>query len=259
MTVWERLGVEIPTMVRAFGGLPEWEIDKGRTALMIVDMQHYCACPGEGIWALAHEKGMAAELDYLYERIEVVTRNLERLLIAAREQQVEVIHINGDMQVGDRMRARAERAGRAMPDSGLHKELRQRSFPNDAEVIAPLRPLPNEIVIKKHGAGPFGLTGVDRVLRSLDIEFLIIGGAVTHQCVEMTIRGASDFGYKAIMVEDGTATLSEELQRNAMIALGDWFCKIRTTDEILSEILVPDRSRSVLGRAVPDAAVAAAG
>jgi nicotinamidase-related amidase len=137
--------------------------------------------------------------------------------------------------------------------------LRQRSFPNDAEVIPPLRPLPHEIVIKKRGAGPFGLTSVDRVLRSLDIEYLIIGGAVTHQCVEMTIRGASDFGYKAIMVDDGTATISEELQRNTVIALADWFCKVRTTDEILSSILLEGQQTAVLEAAPTTPAMATTG
>jgi nicotinamidase-related amidase len=95
--------------------------------------------------------------------------------------------------------------------TSLDEGLAQRSFPDDADIVAPLRPL--------------------------GIAFLIVGGAATHQCVEMTVRGASDFGYKVIMVEDGTATVSEELQRNCVIALGDWFCKVQTTEEILTGIL----------------------
>jgi nicotinamidase-related amidase len=63
----------------------------------------------------------------------------------------------------------------------------QRIFVGDADAFgAPARGL---------GAGPFGTTIIDHVLRSLDVEYLIIGGAATHQCVEMTIRGAFEFGY----------------------------------------------------------------
>jgi biuret amidohydrolase len=238
MTVWERLGVEVPFMVRLFGGLPEWTIDKRRTALVIVDMQHYCAHPRHGIWALAHERGMGDEMRYYYERLELVTCNLERLLHACREQDVEVVHVNGDVALSRRIEHRITRQASGWPGSGLDKGLRQRRFDDDAEVVAPLRPLAHETVVKKRGAGPFGITNMDRVLRSLGVEFLIVGGTATHQCVEMTVRGASDFGYKVILVEDGTATVSEELQRNSMMALGDWFCKVKTTEEILNEILV---------------------
>jgi len=223
MSVWERLGVEVPLMVRLFGGLPDWEIDKGKTALMIVDMQHYDALPGKGMWTLAHERGMASELEYYYDRVRLATSNLERVLRACREQGVTVIHINGDVHGLAITQQNASR-NEAWPISIVL---------DDEEVVAPLRPLPNEIVIKKMGAGPFGITNVDLVLRRLGIEFLIVGGTVTHQCVEMTVRGAFDFGYKVILLEDGTATLSKELQRNFLIAMADWFCKARTTDEVL--------------------------
>ncbi|MGQ0570244.1 MAG: cysteine hydrolase family protein [Armatimonadota bacterium] len=237
MTVWNRLGVQPPFMVRLFGGLAEWKIDKARTALMIVDMQNYCACAGKGIWTLAHERGMGSELEYYYKRLDLVVRNLERLLRACREQSIEVIHINGDVQLRDRVLERTARFSSGYWGSGLEKGLAQRTYADDSEIVAPLGPLPHEIVIKKRGAGPFGVTNIDKVLRSLGIEFLIIGGTATHQCVEMTVRGASDFGYKTILVEDGTATVSEELQRNSLVALADWFCKVRTTDEILTGIL----------------------
>jgi nicotinamidase-related amidase len=236
MTVWDRLGVEPPFMVRLFGGLAEWNVEKSRTALVIVDMQNYCAAAGRGIWSLAHERGMTRELEYYYARLDLAVRNLERILRACREQGVEVIHVNGDVQLRKKMLERSARLSGHWGTS-LDEGLAQRSFPDDAEIIPPLRPLPNELVIKKRGAGPFGITNIDKVLRSLGIEFLIVGGAATHQCVEMTVRGAADFGYKVIMVEDGTATVSDELQRNCVIALADWFCKVRTTDEILTGIL----------------------
>jgi nicotinamidase-related amidase len=237
MSVWERMGVEVPFMVRLFGGLPEWKYDKHKTALMIVDMQHYCAYPGHGIWALAHERGLDSELEYYYKRLDLATCNLARLLQIFREQNLHIVHVNGDVLLSTKIRENVARRAGKYPGSGLDKGIWQRNFEDDALVIEPLRPLPNELVVKKKGAGPFGHTNVDQVLRSLDVEFLIIGGVATHQCVEMTIRGASDFGYKVIMVEDGTATVSEEAQRNAVTALADWFCKVMPTDEIIEKVL----------------------
>jgi nicotinamidase-related amidase len=237
MNVWETYDIEVPFMVRLFGGLPEWEIDKDKTALVIVDMQNYCAAPHKGIWTLAHEQGMDAEMEYYYHRLEVIKPNLSKLLTTCRQQNVPIVHVNGDVLLGRKARQRAAERTAKLPGSGLDKGISQRTFDDDADVVDPLQPLPNEIVVKKRGAGPFGITNIDRVLRSLDIEFLIVGGTATHQCVEMTIRGASDFGYKVIMVDDGTATVSEELQHNALIDLADWFCKVMTTEEVLSEVL----------------------
>lgn len=232
-STWTRLGVEVPFMVRLFGGLPRWEVDKSKLALMMVDMQHYVAYPGHGIWTLAHERGVEDELRYYYDRLKVVTANLARLLECCRAQGIQVIHVNRDVLLGRTAAERSARAERDLPGRGLEKGLHQRTFPDDDQVVEALRPRPNEIVVKKKGAGPFGITNVDHTLRTLGIEYLIVGGTATHQCVEMTVRGASDFGYKVIMVEDGTATVSEELQRNSVIALADWFCKVMTTDEIL--------------------------
>lgn len=246
MSLWERLGVEAPLMVRVFGGLPEWEVNKDKTALVIVDMQHYDAIPRKGMWTLAEERGFGKEMAYYYERIQLVTRNLERILRASREAGMTVIHVNGDVLLGRAISDIKENKTWGNFESARPFPIKRKSFPDDHEVVAPLRPLPNEIVVRKQGAGPFGITSMDHILRQLGIEFLIVGGTVTHQCVEMTIRGAFDHGYKVIMVEDGTATTSEELQRNCLIALGDWFCKVRTTDEIVDlvtgkadRILVP--------------------
>src|SRR6185295_15486071 len=97
MDIWQRLGVEAPLMVRVFGGLPEWKWDLDKTALMIVDMQNYCACAGRGMWTLAHEKGMEKELEYYYSRLDLATQNLSRLLTTCRERGIRVIHVNGDI------------------------------------------------------------------------------------------------------------------------------------------------------------------
>lgn len=240
-SLWERLGVEAPVMVRVFGGLPEWEFDPQKTALVIVDMQHYDALPGKGMWTLARERGLEDELAYYYERIQLVTKNLERVLRAAREQGLTVIHLNGDVLLGRQIGDIKQNRTYGKFESARPFPIKRKQFPDDHEIVAPLRPNPGEIVVKKQGAGPFGITNMDHILRQLGIEMLIVGGTVTHQCVEMTVRGAFDFGYKVVLLEDGTATMSEELQRNCLIALGDWFCKVRTTDEVVDLLVGKDQ------------------
>jgi nicotinamidase-related amidase len=106
----------------------------------------------------------------------------------------------------------------------------------ETQVIDALRPLDDEIVIHKTATGFFGITNIDQVLTNLGIQNLVIGGVVTHQCVETTVRGASDYGFNVVLIEDGCATLSEELHRASLRALGDWFCKVRSTAEVLDEL-----------------------
>ena len=169
MSLWDRLGVEAPLMVRVFGGLPEWEIDLQKTALVIVDMQHYDALPGKGMWTLARDRGLESELAYYYERIQLVTKNLERALTACRQQGVTVIHLNGDVLTGRKIGDIKRNRVYGNFESARPFPIKRQHFPDDHEVVAPLRPLPTEIVVRKQGAGPFGITNMDHILRQLGI------------------------------------------------------------------------------------------
>src|SRR5690606_4221035 len=97
-------------------------------------------------------------------------------------------------------------------------------------------PNPEEIVIEKYSAGAFGNTNIDLVLHNLGIDTLVVGGLVTTQCVESTVRGAFDYGFIPVPVEDATGTWSEELQNGTLRSIGDWFCAVRTTDEVLTDV-----------------------
>lgn len=72
------------------------------------------------------------------------------------------------------------------------------------------------------------------MLRNLGIETLVIGGVVTNRCVETTARDATDRGYQVILVNDGTATYSQELQDMTMHSLMGSYGFVRTTDELLT-------------------------
>jgi signal transduction histidine kinase len=48
--------------------------------------------------------------------------------------------------------------------------------------------LANEIVIPKTASGIFNATNVDYVLRNLGIDYLVMYGVMTDQCVESAVR-----------------------------------------------------------------------
>ena len=64
------------------------------------------------------------------------------------------------------------------------------------------------------------------------IEFLVIYGVSTDQCVETAIRDAADRGYLVTQVEDCCA--AEEAMRHdrSIDAMDGHYCRVRSTDQL---------------------------
>ena len=72
-----------------FGKLPELQLTRDNTALMVTDVQYMDAHPDYGLGARAKKLGIAGFLDYYWSRIvEVVLPNMQRLLASARQAGV---------------------------------------------------------------------------------------------------------------------------------------------------------------------------
>jgi nicotinamidase-related amidase len=224
--------------IRLHGGLADMEIDLGRTALLCVDMQEHVAKPHFGPKAeAARLLGCEAELDYYWSQLEAAITNLKQLQTAFRRAGLEVVHSKGGLLTRDgRDRGKIKsllRAGRSRV-AGLSGAPLPGTVRQDSPIIPELAPLPNEIVFTKNGSTAFGMTRIDLALHDLGVETLVIGGVVTNQCVEATVRGAFDHGFGAILVDDACATYSDDLRRSVLRSIGDWFCKVVTADQVLS-------------------------
>jgi ureidoacrylate peracid hydrolase len=83
-----------------------------------------------------------------------------------------------------------------------------------------------------------GSSQLERVLRSLGLDTLLICGTKTNVCCESTARDAMMMDFKVVMVSDGTAALSEDEHRASLENIIQQFGDVMTADEIL-ERLVP--------------------
>ncbi len=59
----------------------------------------------------------------------------------------------------------------------------------------------------------FANTDLDQQLKAHGIDRLIVIGVRANTCVEATVRFAAELGYDVTVVEDATASLSEEEMR----------------------------------------------
>ncbi len=198
----------------------ERAVEPDRTALLVIDLQK-----GE-----YNKDKCAAEPHnaYLWERIaKTVIPNGRRLLATCRASGVEVIFTVIECLTLD---------GR---DRGLDHKISGILHPKgspQAEVIGELKPLHNEIIIPKTSSGLFNSTNFDYVLRNLRIEYIMIMGIVTDQCVETAIRDGCDRGYLMTLIDDACATHTEDRHLASLRALKE-YCRIRTTQEVLAELL----------------------
>ena len=80
------------------------------------------------------------------------------------------------------------------------------------DIIADLKPLSDgsETVIDKPGKGAFYQTDLELVLKTSNIDTLIVCGVTTEICVHSTVREANDRGIRCIMLKDCTASYFDE-------------------------------------------------
>ncbi len=102
----------------------------------------------------------------------------------------------------------------------------------EAEILEPLKPAGDEIVLNKFTSGAFNSTPLDKILQNLGIENLVVVGVNTNQCVETTVRDAGDRGYNVVLVDDCCAGSSGAQHAFAMEILDNSYCKVKSTEEV---------------------------
>ncbi len=81
-----------------------------------------------------------------------------------------------------------------------------------------------------------GSSQLERVLRSLGLDTLLICGTKTNVCCESTARDAMMMDFKVVMVSDGTAALSQDEHRASLENIIQQFGDVMTADEILERL-----------------------
>ena len=197
----------------------EQKIDKNNTALLVIDLQKGEYNP-EIISKKPHDK-------YMWDRINnIVLPNGKKIIDKCRQNKIEVIYTVIESYTKD-----GRDRGIDYKISGIFCAKNSR----EAEVLDEIKPLDNEIVIPKTSSSVFNSTNIEYVLRNLSIQYLMIFGIVTDQCVETAVRDGCDKGFLITLIEDACATHTQERHDNSLKGVKG-YCRIRKTSEILEEL-----------------------
>lgn len=217
----------------------EVPVEPDETALLIIDVQNYCANRDAEEFAARAPADFESRYKYYFDRLErTLIPGIEQLQRAFRSAKQEVIFTVIESLTQD---------GR---DRSLDYKITGFNVPKgswDAQVIEPIAPEDDEIVLPKTSSSVFVSTNIDYVLRNLGIRYLVIAGVLTDQCVESAVRDACDLGYLVTLVHDACATYSQARHDNSLRAIGG-YCRQRSALEVISEIARHGPATAVAGR-----------
>jgi ureidoacrylate peracid hydrolase len=207
----------------------EIPIDIRRSALLFIDVQNYNARPDGGQYKNAGYTPAEARVkyDYFFKRLdEVVVPNMQRLQKACRHEGIEVLYTVIESLTGD---------GR---DRSLDYKITGFNVPKGswgARVLDRIKPLDDEIVFSKTSSSVFISTNIHYILGNLGVDFLIVSGLLTDQCISSAVRDACDLGYLVTLITDACTTHTRRRHETSLSHIRG-YCRQRTTDKFLSEL-----------------------
>jgi nicotinamidase-related amidase len=162
------------------------------TALLVMDMQN----------------GIVER--YLPEA-DAVTSTLSHVIAAARLASIQVIFVrvafrDGAPEVSDRNRV----------FSVLVKDRDMSEYTDATQIHSTLEPRGTDIVVTKRRVSAFAGSDLEVVLRSRDVDKLVLTGIATSGVVLSTLRQAADLDYGITVLSDGCLDADPEVHRVLM-------------------------------------------
>jgi len=215
---------EIVQRVLARRGRVDWfdRLDAARTALLVIDMQTAFCAPGA-----------PAEVP-LARAIVPAINGLSAALRALGIPVIWVLHAN------------TSRSGRSDWDLFFNHVVSDAVRERTLAALAPgqqtiwheleMAAEDHTVIKNRYSALIAGSSHLERLLRSLGIDTVLIAGTKTNVCCESTARDAMMLDFKTVMVSDCCAALSDEEHRAALENVFQQFGDVLTAAETLEKL-----------------------
>jgi ureidoacrylate peracid hydrolase len=197
-------------------------LDPARTALLVIDMQDAFCAPG-GPVEVPVSRGIVAPINALTAKL----RDLGVTIIW-------VLHSNS--LIGGRS------DWEIFFNSFVAEAVRQKTLESLAaerqSLWSALETAPSDITVFKNRYSAFlpGASNVERILRDMGVDTVLIAGTKTNVCCESSARDAMMLDFKVVLVEDCCAALSDDEHRAALENVIQQFGDVMSTDEILARL-----------------------
>jgi nicotinamidase-related amidase len=203
---------------------PVWEASK--VALLTIDVQYLDAHEDGWLGRVARKQGQEELMRPRFEAVKRILPKIRMLQDAFRASGEEVMHIRIAYRTKD-----GRDAGPAhMPAADVQPVPRDN---RDDDLLPEVAAKGDEIVFSKTSAGVFNSTDIDRVLRAMEIKYLVLTGIVTEGCVELAAMDAADRGYHVMVVSDATSSSTPEAHDDAIERMTDGgFIVAKTADQV---------------------------
>ncbi|QIB03752.1 cysteine hydrolase [Pseudomonas frederiksbergensis] len=113
-----------------------------------------------------------------------------------------------------------------------------------AKIQSAVAPVGDEPVIVKKHINAFRETDLKQQLDALDIQEIVVIGAMSHMCIDALVRAAVDMGYAVTVLHDACATLdltfggvsvpAAQAHATIMAAFEFGYATVKPVDEYLS-------------------------
>ena len=212
--------------------VPKHRLVPEKSALLVLDMNYVCAHRDFGIGPKFPTIGLRP--DYFYDRIDdTVIPNIQRLLAFFRGHSLAVVYTVMGTERAD-LSDLSETWKKTYPRIGYDKS---RPGTREFMVREEVAPREGEPVLLKRSSGAFASTDLDGLLRGRGLDTLVITGVESDCCIYNTAVEANDRGYKTMVLEDATTTLTRTGHKTMLRAYGEvFFFNVRTTDQVLQEL-----------------------
>lgn len=196
---------------------PEFSINNARTAILIMDYENDI-------------------VNMLPESVQLpLLEKASMILKAARQAHLPIIYIvvrfrDGypEINVQNKLFSNLKESGRLI----------EGTF--GAEIHSKVAPHPGDIIVTKRRVGAFSTTDLEPILRSKNINTLVLFGISTSGVVLSTLRSAADMDYKLVVISDACADRDAEVHRVLIDKVFPWQATVVHTQEFIKAVAAKD-------------------
>lgn len=200
---------------------PFADLDPGRTALIVVDLQNGFMMEG-----VAHA---------LCETAPAIVPNVNRLAAAVRETGGKVFWIQNTHEEVN-LTDWSVLHDYTTPEKREHRIRSMSEGTLGHQLWATLDVQPEDEKVLKYRFSAFiqGSSDLPERLRAQGYDTVLITGTVTNVCCESSARDAMMLNFKTVMVTDGNAAANDAEHNASLIAFYLMFGDIMSTDELIA-------------------------